>query len=326
MNFALDTQLLAYETPRRLLHGIAAEIDAGIIVLPEVKREVGERLKTNEQGRWIEQLLDDRRYSDEQRERIVREAGAAAGEWFADELARTDNRWAAQDETLREAWEARLIARNLPVGVVKRSGLEPEGDRLIVAQAAVYGVRLLTTNNLKTINHKTSQKRTPGSPKPSGPTTTWYKRRTRRWTSSRAGATRAFFSGRLPTPSTGAQSGSDAENTCFARRTKMRSNGSKAQASNKASQSRGGNTKTSPTEALHKACARRSSARRRQRHERRKNGAGQPSAKRRNARAGALRSELRLIGPLERNHQGVDAPNQNRVPARRSTDGYRTGP
>ena len=154
MNFALDTQLLAYETPRRLLHGIAAEIDAGIIVLPEVKREVGERLKTNEQGRWIEQLLDDRRYSDEQRERIVREAGAAAGEWFADELARTDNRWAAQDETLREAWEARLIARNLPVGVVKRSGLEPEGDRLIVAQAAVYGVRLLTTNNLKTINHK----------------------------------------------------------------------------------------------------------------------------------------------------------------------------
>ena len=154
MNFALDTQLLAYETPRRLLHGIAAEIETEIVVLPEVGREVSERLEANEQGRWIEQLLDDPRYSDEQRERIVREAGAAAAEWFADELARSDNRWTAQKETLREAWEARLIARNLPVGVVKRSGLEPEGDKLIIAQAAVHGVRLLATNNFRTINHK----------------------------------------------------------------------------------------------------------------------------------------------------------------------------
>ena len=156
MRIALDTNLIAWETPRRLLHGISKETDLSVTVLPQVHEEAAKWLVENEKDLWVERVGEDDAYTGTQREQIVERASEAVREWFEEELKRTETPWSLQGETFEQGVNARRIARNLPVGVVRRGPIEATGDRLVVAQAAVHGVTLLATNDLKSIHHESA--------------------------------------------------------------------------------------------------------------------------------------------------------------------------
>ena len=154
MKIALDTNLIAWETPRRLLHGIADERGLEITILPEVHDEAARWLVEEEEETWVDRIGEDSSYTVAQREQIVNAASKAAAQWFKEELDRTDTPWRRQEATFEQAVKARRIARNLPTGVVKRGGIVARGDRLVIAQAAIHGVTVLATNNLKSIDHE----------------------------------------------------------------------------------------------------------------------------------------------------------------------------
>ena len=158
MKIALDTNLIAWETPRRLLHGIADETGFGITILPEVDQEATRWLVEKEEEAWFDRIGEDTSYTVAQREQIVNAASKAAAQWFKEELDRTDTPWRLQEETFEQGVRARRIARNLPAGVVRRGGIVARGDRLVIAQAAVHGVTVLATNNLKSIDHERANK------------------------------------------------------------------------------------------------------------------------------------------------------------------------
>ncbi len=115
---AVDSNLLRYPTTRRLLHGIALETDTPLYILPEVHRELIDRagLVRSELGRLKRRMAKQGRAADEFVFRpAIRDAVAT---WYEDlQRERTD------------------------------------GDPIIVAQAIHYGIPLLSSNNLKTIDH-----------------------------------------------------------------------------------------------------------------------------------------------------------------------------
>ena len=150
---APDTNLLAYETGRRLLHGISIEVGYELAVLPEVYVEVRRRMSRIEESRWIDRLDRDPRFEDTAKQRIVEAAADGAGAAFDAELAAPDNAYLPLKETLSQGWQARRIAHNLPLGLVRNDLSSIEGDPLILAQAVIFGVALLSTNNLRTIDH-----------------------------------------------------------------------------------------------------------------------------------------------------------------------------
>ncbi len=154
MKLALDTNLLAYETPRRFLRNVARDLGMGIHVLPQVHEESLKRIERAEQERWTERLENLPGYTDLARGRIVSAVGAAARQWLDEQCRRQDSGLYLVRPTFEQTWQAHRIARNLPPGVVKRGISVPTGDPLILAQAAVHNVTLLSTNNFKTIDHE----------------------------------------------------------------------------------------------------------------------------------------------------------------------------
>ena len=152
--FAPDTNMLTHETSRRMLHGIALETGFGVAVLPEVQIEMRRRLARLEENRWMQRLAADERYTDATKKRIVTAAGRAASEWFESEMVAQDNAYVQLSETYKQGWVARRLADTLPQhGVVRKDTDTTQGDPLIVAQAVVHGVVLLSSNNLITIEH-----------------------------------------------------------------------------------------------------------------------------------------------------------------------------
>ncbi len=115
---AVDSNLLRYPTTRRLLHGIALETDTPLYILPEVHRELIDRagLVRSELGRLKRRMAKQGRAADEFVFRpAIRDAVAT---WYEDlQRERTD------------------------------------GDPIVIAQAIHYRIPLLSSNNLKTIDH-----------------------------------------------------------------------------------------------------------------------------------------------------------------------------
>ena len=151
---ALDTNLLAYPSSRRLLHGVALETGVSLVVLPEVYNETARRVGLIAGRHWEDELEADSRYADSDKQRIVDAAAEGAREWFEGELARDESVFAPLRETLDQAWAARRIARNLPTDSIRRRDRLAEGDPLIIAQAITFDVALLSTSNLDTIHHE----------------------------------------------------------------------------------------------------------------------------------------------------------------------------
>ena len=151
---ALDTNLLAYPSSRRLLHGVALDTGVALLVLPEVYNETWRRVGLIEESPWADDLEEDSRYSDSHKQRIVNAVAEGARAWFEGELARDESVFEPLHETLDQAWAARRIVRNLPADSIRGHDRLAEGDPLIIAQAIVFDVALLSTNNLSTIHHE----------------------------------------------------------------------------------------------------------------------------------------------------------------------------
>ena len=154
MKLAVDTNLLAYETPRRFLRNVTQHLGINIFILPQVHEEALRRIERHEQENWTGKLEEDPNLDDVTRGRIVAEAGSAAKRWLDDQCRRQDSGLVLVRPALDDAWQAHRIARNLPHGVVKKGLTAPPGDPLILAQAAVHGMTLLSTNNFQTIDHE----------------------------------------------------------------------------------------------------------------------------------------------------------------------------
>ena len=151
---ALDTNLLAYPSSRRLLHGVALDTGFALVVLPEVYNETRRRVGLVEGRRWGDDLEGDSRYSDSHKQRIVNAVVEGAKAWFEGELARDESVFEQPHETPDQAWAARRIARNLPTDSIRGHDRLAEGDPLIIAQAIIFDVALLSTSNLDTIHHE----------------------------------------------------------------------------------------------------------------------------------------------------------------------------
>ena len=150
---ALDNNLLSRQSSRQLLHGVALALDLPLIVLPEVLTEALDGVQSVQEG-FAVKALERSNLADDAKERCVRAAGKAARKWLTDELARPDNAFQGVNLTLSQAWAARRIAANLPRRAVKRRNPdEIGGDPLIIGEAAVTQVSLLSTNNMETIEH-----------------------------------------------------------------------------------------------------------------------------------------------------------------------------
>ena len=133
MRIALDTNLIAWETPRRLLHGISKETDLSVTVLPQVHEEAAKWLVENEKDLWVERVGEDDAYTGTQREQIVERASEAVREWFEEELKRTETPWSLQGETFEQGvnappYRAKPTSRRCAEGANRSDG-RPIGGR-----------------------------------------------------------------------------------------------------------------------------------------------------------------------------------------------------
>ena len=149
---APDTNLLSRETSRRILVGVTRELGDTLAVLPEVYREARRQVADAAQTRWIRRLKDDQRYSPAEKQQITQAAASAATRGFVLEVESPQSPFKLLEPGLEDAWAASRIAMYLPRGIVRG---EPtvSGDSRIIAEAAVFDVSFLSTNNLKTIWH-----------------------------------------------------------------------------------------------------------------------------------------------------------------------------
>lgn len=154
IRLAPDTNLLAYRTPRQFLHGISLANNIELVVLPEVLAETKRRLRAAMQPRLIKALRANESLDDKARERILLAAGDAVEHWFVNEISRSDNAYSPTKASETDALDALEIAATLPSGILRQTHREASGDPLIIAQAVVHNVHLLSTNNLKTIDHE----------------------------------------------------------------------------------------------------------------------------------------------------------------------------
>ena len=154
IRLAPDTNLLVYRASRELLHGISLASGIALVVLPQVMLETRRRIRTVEEGYISKALQSDTRWDDAHKARIMLAAGQGADDWFVDEVQRDGNAYTTVDQSLDQTWATRRMATSLPPGVVRHNPPEAEGDPLIIAEALVHNVTLLSTNNLRTINHE----------------------------------------------------------------------------------------------------------------------------------------------------------------------------
>lgn len=154
--FAVDTNLLAYPTSRRLLHGIALETGQRIFLLPEVYKELsdGRILAQAEVERFARRdphLLRSMKGS------IERVLQTPATEWLEHDAQSEDTPfvriWANETDRAEIAQVARGLPRHVFSGLqVNNRGVG--GDPTIVAEGIYFDVDILSSNNLNTIDHE----------------------------------------------------------------------------------------------------------------------------------------------------------------------------
>lgn len=154
--FAVDTNLLAYPTSRRLLHGVALETGKRIVLLPEVYKELadGRNLAQAEAERFARR--DSARFN-ELSASIESILQTPSLQWIEDDLQDEETPFVRVDASEADRGRIAEIARGLPKHVF--SGLQVSnrglaGDPTIVAEALFFDVDFLSSNNLNTIDHE----------------------------------------------------------------------------------------------------------------------------------------------------------------------------
>lgn len=159
IGFAVDTNLFVYPTARRLLNGIARETGRVVYLLPGVRSEILDRgnLCAAEMGRWRRRRNSADAISGDTIQRIESAVAAAGEQWFEEEVARRDSVFRLVDiSDEQDKRDVNRIAEAIPATVFSIPGgrSEVSPDRLVVAQAIFSGIDLLSTNNLKSIDHE----------------------------------------------------------------------------------------------------------------------------------------------------------------------------
>ena len=153
LRLALDTNLLARPSSRRLLHGIALDQGFDLVVLPEVEVEALPKIGALEATRWARRLKQEPRRPASREQRIIAAVAAAASRWFERLMVAEDAPFNPLTDSPEQAALARDVALSLPKEAI--AGREPSlsGDPLIVGQAVAHNVELLSTNNFRSMDH-----------------------------------------------------------------------------------------------------------------------------------------------------------------------------
>ena len=152
LRVALDTNLLAYETPRRALCGAISDCGGKVIILPTVAESVTKRLRAEEGAFWDAKLAKGEIDAIEA-DRITEACQDAVVTWFNEEIMRNDTPWEAPEHDLHHRQRAARIGRNLPPKSIKTGRRGEEEDRTIIGEAIVEKVSLISTHNLESIEH-----------------------------------------------------------------------------------------------------------------------------------------------------------------------------
>ncbi len=155
MTFAVDTNVLAFPTQRRLVFGVALALNTPIVLLPEVERELTSRTLVVAEKVRIKRIakidIDD--LPPGVRSTLRQKLKDQTNRWWQDipegliQRITFDARQDAKVEAFCESFPKKVFT----------TGIDRDpfaGDPRIAAQAIVANVMLLGTNNLKTIDHQ----------------------------------------------------------------------------------------------------------------------------------------------------------------------------
>ncbi len=156
--FALDTNLLVYPTARQFLSGVALELGEVIAILPEVYREItdGGHLALAEAHRFNRRMrIRGADLSDEEKNEALKILQAPVRAWIDSVLLNSPPFISIpSDENVKQG--TRTIVDTMPTeafsGTIHRD--TPAGDRQIVAEAVYFGIDILGSNNLDTVDHQ----------------------------------------------------------------------------------------------------------------------------------------------------------------------------
>ena len=153
---AVDTNLLLHPIGRMLIHGIACELDLQVAILPEVKAELLRGIGGVMINEWRERFEGQPGRRDRNKElRIISAVTAAARDWVLSEMSNPETSYHAVTLNQEQMTEAAWIAHQIPDHAFDRDlwGRKTQGDPLIIGEAIVRRVELLSTNNFLSIDH-----------------------------------------------------------------------------------------------------------------------------------------------------------------------------
>ncbi len=153
LRVALDTNLVAYETPRRVITGSVSQRGGKIVVLPTVRESAIRRLRSEEATYWDRKTMEER-FDSNTAMRITAACEDAVQGWFEDLIRSHNGPYEAIEHDWQTRQQARRIGRNLPDKSVKKGRRGELEDRDILGEAIVEQVTLLTTHNLESISHE----------------------------------------------------------------------------------------------------------------------------------------------------------------------------
>ena len=110
LRIALDTSLLAYETPGRVLAGAISACGGEVVVLPTVYESTIRRLRHEEASYWDEHLAADL-VDAPTAARVIAACENAVEGWFESEVAAHNGPWVRLDQDWETAQQAAFIRR-----------------------------------------------------------------------------------------------------------------------------------------------------------------------------------------------------------------------
>ena len=152
--FAVDANWLLHPTPRRLLHGLALETGNSLLILPEVHKEVSRNIANSDLGKWLRR--EGQSASPHIRERTTNLIREGLEAWYTGEIERRETAFVSVSRNgPDEAGKIRDIIQEMPQDAFRKTVLNDiAGEPTIVAEAILYDVELLSSNNLESIAHE----------------------------------------------------------------------------------------------------------------------------------------------------------------------------
>ncbi len=149
--FALDTNLLIFQGPRRLLTGIALATNTSIVVLPQVQQELIEHrnIATAEVRRWARKFRQQG-ISNDERNTYIQALNPSIRDWFETQVLNNPP-FVSHALDQEATFQVESLAEGIPIEAF--NGPNTLADRLVIAQAVYFDVELLGSHDTRTIVH-----------------------------------------------------------------------------------------------------------------------------------------------------------------------------